>query len=613
MSGTKITPKRIALFVLLAVVALFGKASLAANGDSCTLLGGCTTKVPGLWISPPAWIQSNIQKDESRKFLSAVGREFYGSGVLTDPDRLGQSLLEEMAKAGRLKLVENKELSTGNEWYYFGENTKNLPGGKESLGTGKPGEDLANERLGTTAESAPSSPWSDLLGLSLNDQKDSAKILEKLRPLIADYKKSLEANLLSLPTSPSLLTQQCVHPKLGEYADDDHPMYRDNLVAPRNEGNINDPRDILGKEAKKYENVINNMLRLKNSGHYSQVSNNETIAHKGQRLPNPNETNVDFFQQRVKPGQTALWTTGGKTEIPKDYWRRASEMLMNNGPYSVSSGGPMVQPGIYTIGHYECDKDGKFVEVVDVKDGKSCKFDALENQTKAKEDAKKKQVGTTCMPGGNSSFPGSGAQPNQTNPVLPNNGQNSPGNNNPGAPIPPPQTIPPPGQPNTPPGSPNLGGGGNNGGGNNGGGNNGGGQDGGLGDVVNKLMQALKGLGQGGQQNQQPQQTSNPYNDPNFACQQDTQKVCGADYKTYANSCMANRYQTSVKHLGVCTDAEKLMVSNKTTGDALQELVAQLSSSGIPTQLIQDLVSIISKSATSLFTGGSSITESVVK
>lgn len=626
MSGTKITPKKIVALVFLAVIALFSSAILAAESDSCGI-GGCKTSIPKLWVTSAGsyvpQIQNPNQLDDinhinqryrdktinSKDLFREVANQFNGNESITS-DFAGEETLQKMAKNGQLEVYLETTMPLGGVYWkkYDTKGETNL-----SSNSNVSGYDLALQGLDNPTDLQVLPPWLNTPDLRNTEQQGNKAIMEKLTPLIADFKNSPEGKLLSPPPLPSqLVVKQCVHPLLGESTFQGKNVYGDPGVYEY-KSTAQKKLDLNGDPASKEEDELNYKIRQAKLGHYSIFSTYESIPHTGQKK---DTTIVAFDLERAKG---ALWTTDGTPSYrryPSDYWRRVKNMLDNGGTnhtYPVKENGPYMQPFIYNIDNFACDKGGNFVEVV--KDGDfGCDFKAFKDKAEAETAMKKANIqpGSTCKPDGN--IPNAYAP----QPGVPNSGNQPippplPGNNAPVAPIPPPQTIPPPGQPNTPPGSPNLGGGGNNGGGNNGGGNNGGGQDGGLGDVMNKLMQALKGLGQGGQQNQQPQQTSNPYNDPNFACQQDTQKVCGADYKTYANSCMANRYQTSVKHLGVCTDAEKLMASNKTTGDTLQELVAQLSSSGIPTQLIQDLVSIISKSTTNLFTGSSSVTESVVK
>lgn len=158
---------------------------------------------------------------------------------------------------------------------------------------------------------------------------------------------------------------------------------------------------------------------------------------------------------------------------------------------------------------------------------------------------------------------------------------------------------------NNPGGWPNL-----QGGEGGGGGGPGGGGGGGLDKILPELMKALQGLGKG---NQNP--TTSPSPTPSaFACPPDAQAVCGADAITYANRCVAEyKNQIAIKHIGECTEADQTTATLDSNSKVATTLLQQLSTSGLPTQLITDIAQVVAKLIGSFLSGTSVLTETVVK
>lgn len=143
-----------------------------------------------------------------------------------------------------------------------------------------------------------------------------------------------------------------------------------------------------------------------------------------------------------------------------------------------------------------------------------------------------------------------------------------------------------------------------------GGGGGGGGQGGGLDKILPELMKALQGLGKGNQ-NQQASPSPSP---SAFACPPDTQAVCGTDAITYANRCVAEyKNQIAVKHIGECTEADQNTATLDGNSKVATTLLQQLSTSGLPTQLITDIAQVVAKLIGSFLSGTSVLTETVVK
>jgi hypothetical protein len=161
----------------------------------------------------------------------------------------------------------------------------------------------------------------------------------------------------------------------------------------------------------------------------------------------------------------------------------------------------------------------------------------------------------------------------------------------------------------------------------------GGDQGGLLGKILPALMQALQGLGQGGGQQpqqsggqqggEQPQQggkqggqqgqqgtstspSPSPYAYPSdYECPAsatDTQ-VCGVDGATYGSRCIAEyQNQVAVKHTGICTDAEEAS-ADSSLGLASQ-ILAEVTNSGIPQNLISTVINIVTNVITQMFAVG---------
>lgn len=132
----------------------------------------------------------------------------------------------------------------------------------------------------------------------------------------------------------------------------------------------------------------------------------------------------------------------------------------------------------------------------------------------------------------------------------------------------------------------------------------GGDENGGLGKLLPALMQALQGLGKGG--NQQP--SPSPTASPNYVCPTSTNdiKVCGINGATYNNRCIAE-YQNKiiVKHEGVCTSSDIISVNTAS------QILADVTNSGIPQNLISTVVNIVTNIIVKMFTTGSTLPQSV--
>lgn len=145
------------------------------------------------------------------------------------------------------------------------------------------------------------------------------------------------------------------------------------------------------------------------------------------------------------------------------------------------------------------------------------------------------------------------------------------------------------------------------------GGNGGLGNSGGLSSLLPALMQALQGLsGQG--QNKNDDSSSDSSSTSDYECPESTSDeiVCGADGNTYRSSCVAQyENQVSVKHTGECTSADTATSTDALS--ALDQILEQITSSGIPSSLMNSVMSVVANLITEIFTSGESLTTTEVQ
>ncbi|MDA1169467.1 MAG: hypothetical protein O3A36_03960 [bacterium] len=153
----------------------------------------------------------------------------------------------------------------------------------------------------------------------------------------------------------------------------------------------------------------------------------------------------------------------------------------------------------------------------------------------------------------------------------------------------------------------NGGDGGENGGGDQGGGGGGSqpGAGGGLDSLLSSLMQALLGK-QGQQANQQGQ---NPYG-AGYGNEQPIDPVCGTDGKTYKNDYYRAQY-TSLKNTGVCVSPSTGSGQATPNVNSIVTLT-QLSQSGIPATLLENVRNLVS-SVLSNILAGANVAETTVR
>jgi len=142
------------------------------------------------------------------------------------------------------------------------------------------------------------------------------------------------------------------------------------------------------------------------------------------------------------------------------------------------------------------------------------------------------------------------------------------------------------------------------------GGTGGGGLEGILPKILEALQSGLSGLGGGGQ----GQPNASPSPTPAYVCPPDSEPACGEDGITYENRCTAEyKKQIKVKHAGACTAEDQKEANLSKNSTAVAALMQQLATSGMPTQLVTDLMQIVSKLMTSFLTGTTVLQETVVQ